>query len=101
MSKPISYLVFAIFHEGNNIATHSKHITVEKLDPEVVIADIAASGLGRENLYELYIYRSGETPDAAPELLQSWDTDDGLFGYEWSQPDSDGDLTTEEDELEC
>ena len=84
----MKYLVFAVFSDGTNLATHSKEMDLGFKDvessAEEIIESIADSGLGKETLWEVFVFKSAQNFGSAPEQVGYWNQEDGLFGL----PDS-------------
>ena len=85
--KKMRYLVFAVFSDGQGeVATHSKEYDCGFNNPndmaEEIIADVSASGLGRQSLWEVFVFQSAQNYGDAPNQVAYWNLDDGLFGEE-------------------
>lgn len=84
----MKYLVFAVFQapESAEVFTHSKEVDLGFASPEDeaenIIDGIASSGLGKANLWEVFVFRSAQNYGDAPEQVAYWNLDDGLFGDE-------------------
>ncbi len=90
------YLVLGVWHdpESGNVATHSKEIDLAFADPEdeaeKVISDLCSTGLDRESLHEVFVFKSAQNYGSAPEQAAYWTADDGYFG-EGEEEESDQD----------
>lgn len=88
----MKYLVFAIFQGvgGSQIVTLSKEseLIYEGISPcamspdliEKIVVDVAESGMGRNNLLELFVWKSAPHPNDTPIMVLYLTQDDGLFG---------------------
>lgn len=72
----MKYLVLAVFSDGSNVATHSKEFDCGFDSPEDraedIINSIADSGLGKTNLWEVFVYKSAQNFGDAPEQVAYW-----------------------------
>jgi len=91
----MKYLVFAVFQapDSEEVFTHSKELDLGFKNPddeaEAIIEDIAKSGLGKANLWEVFVFKSAQNFGDAPEQAAYWNLDDGLFGEEEAEDESD------------
>lgn len=89
------YLVFAVFSDGfgGEIATHSKEMDLGFDDPKnqesKIIDSIADSGLGKNSLWEVFVFKSAQNFGDAPEQVAYWNQEDGLFGKQDELEDED------------
>ncbi len=82
------YLVLAVFFDSRShqVITHSKKWTCGNNDfpednAEKIIESIADSGLGKDHLFEVFVFQSINS-EMEPKQVAYWNLDDELFGGE-------------------
>lgn len=79
----MKYLVLAVFvgDFGSQVATHSKEMDLgsKDLEAQEIIDDIVSSGLGKDNLYEVFVWKSADNSQEAPVCVAYWTLDDGFW----------------------
>ena len=88
----MNYLVLAVWEGEDSPFTLSRemHVLNEPEDePEKIISYIAKEGLGRERLWEVFVFRSAQNYGSAPEQVAYWNQEDGLFGEPEDEEEDD------------
>lgn len=94
----MKYLVFAVFQDfgSGNVLTHSKDMDLGFDNPEdkkeEIIDSICQSGMPRERLFEVFVFKSAQNYGSAPEQVAYWNEED------ISDSDFDADEPDDEDE---
>jgi hypothetical protein len=89
----MNYLVLAVWEGEDSPFTLSRemHILNEPEDePQKIISYMANEGIGRERLWEIFVFKSAQNYGSAPEQVAYWNQEDGLFGPEDAYEDDQG-----------
>jgi len=90
----MNYLVLGVWEGEDSPFTLSRemHVLNEPEDEaEKIISFIASEGLGRERLWEVFVFMSAQNYGSAPEQVAYWNQEDGLFGEQEEEEDEEED----------
>jgi hypothetical protein len=98
----MKYLVLGVWAGQDSPFTLSREMELGFDEPEDRAASIielmANEGIGRESLWEVFVFKSAQNYGDAPEQVAYWNLDDGLFGEQEDEEDEEEGPEEEDDQ---
>lgn len=89
----MQYLVLGVWEGEDSPFTLSRVMELgfsePEDEPEKIISYIANEGLGKERLWEVFVFASAQNYGTAPEQVAYWNQEDGLFGEQEDEEEDD------------